>query len=121
MDIAEWSEEQVTKLLPIRVCAEAESKLYDVRHGSICLQFLHSGGGDRRIADLLGHIVGSYFKIINTGLGIWLKYFPNMHKNLGSSPNLNKWVLVVQVGHLSTQEVEAGHQGFKVISSYKDN
>lgn len=92
------------KLLPVRACAEAK------RHGSVCLQFLHSGGGDRRIANLLGHIVGSCLKIINTGLEIWFKYFPNMHKNLG-----------VQAGHLSTQEVEAGLQGFKVISSYKDN
>lgn len=105
----------MTKLLPVRACAEAE------RHGSVCLQFLHSGGGDRRIANLLGHIVGSCLKIINTGLGIWFKNFPNMHKNLGSSPSLNKWVLGVQAGHLCTQEVEAGRQGFKVISSYKDN
>ena len=70
---------------------------------------------------MLGHIVVSCLKIINTGLGIWLKYFPNTHKNLGSSPTLNKCVLVVQAGRLSTQEVEAGLQGFKVISSNKDN
>lgn len=84
----------------MRACAEAEGKLYDVRHSSVCLQFLHSGYGKRRIADLLSHIVGSCLKIINTGLVIWLKSFPNMHKNLGSSPSLNKWVLEVQAGHL---------------------